>query len=418
MRYIEKLRRITAGEGGHGRRKSRNWKRRQLGKLAFGLALIMGMTHFQPVLASKVDQANDKKNEAQQGLNSANSEIEKIEKQQQELQAEINALDQDLGDVIVSLGILENDLATAQERLVQVQEDLEQAKEDEAAQYEAMKKRIRFMYERGDTAYLTSILESKSMADLLNRVEYVNEVYDYDRQLLVEYQTTKLQVAELEVEVESEIAEMEELQASYRDKQQQYETLIAQKQEQMGDFDSKLADVKALAAQMQATIEKQNEIIRQEEERQRREEEERRRQEANNSSNQNSGSSGGSNPAYKTDIDPQKVVDFACQFVGNPYVYGGNDINNGIDCSGFTKYVFAHFGITLPRYSGDQRKCGQAVSYNNAKPGDLIFYEGHVAIYIGNGQIVHASNSKPYPVGGIKISTATYREILAVRRML
>lgn len=412
MRYIARLRGNTVGEDSHRRNKNRNRKRRQLAKLAFALALVMGLTQIQPVLASKVNDATNKKNQAQQSLNSANKEMGKIEKQQESLQSEINALDSELGEVIVELSAVESDIAAAEEKLTQIQADLAQAQKDEAAQYEAMKKRIRFMYEQGDTAYLTSILESRSMADLLNRVEYVNEVYDYDRQMLAEYQATKIQVADLQEEVEGEIAEMEDLQANYKEQQQRYETLIAQKQKQMGDFDTKLASIKKLAAEMQKTIDKQNEIIRQEEE-------ERRRQETEK--NNNTGSeivSGGNNPAYTTNVDGNKLVDFACNYIGNPYVYGGNDINNGIDCSGFTKYVFGHFGVTLPRYSGDQRNCGKAVSYNHVQPGDLIFYSGHVAIYIGDGKIVHASNSKPYPAGGIKISPATYRTILAIRRVL
>lgn len=412
MRYIARLRGNTVGEDSHKRNKNRNWKRRQLAKLAFGLALVMGLTQIQPVLASKVNDATNKKNQAQQNLNSANKEREKIEKQQESLQSEIDALDSELGQVIVELSAVESDIAAAEEKLTQIQADLAQAQEDEAAQYDAMKKRIRFMYEQGDTAYLTSILESRSMADLLNRVEYVNEVYDYDRQMLAEYQATKIQVADLQEEVEGEIAELEDLQTNYKEQQQRYETLIAQKQKQMGDFDTKLASIKKLAAEMQKTIDKQNEIIRQEEE-------ERRRQETEKNNNTSDEiMSGGNNPAYTTNVDRNKLVEFACSYIGNPYVYGGNDINNGIDCSGFTKYVFGHFGVTLPRYSGDQRNCGKAVSYNHVQPGDLIFYSGHVAIYIGDGKIVHASNSKPYPAGGIKISPATYRTILAIRRVL
>lgn len=418
MKYIEKFQRRTAGEDRH--RNSRRWKRRQLGKLALMLALIMGITQFQPVLASKVNQATDKKNQAQQGLNSANSEIDKIEKQQKELQSQIDQLDSELVDVIVGLSVIETDLARAEETLVKVQADLEQAKEDEATQYEAMKKRIRFMYERGDTAYLTSLLESRSMADLLNRVEYVNEVYDYDRQMLVEYQTTKQQVEELEIEVETEIAEKEELQANYQEQQKNYETMLAKKRDQMSGFDSKLADAKNLAAQYKKTIDQQNEIIRKEIERQQEEERRRQEEEKNNSGQNNGGSSGGgSDPGYKTDIKGQDVVDFACKFIGNPYKYAGTDINNGIDCSAYVQYVFRHFGINLPRTSAEQRYVGKAVSYANAKPGDIICYDGHVAIYIGNGRIVHASNSKPYPIGGIKITNnAAYQTILSVRRVL
>lgn len=109
----------------------------------------------------------------------------------------------------------------------------------------------------------------------------------------------------------------------------------------------------------------------------------------------------------------QAVVDFALQFEGNPYVYGGTSLTNGADCSGFTQSVYAQFGYSLPRTSYEQQNWGTEVSYADAQPGDLICYGGHVAIYMGNGQIVHASNSQD----GIKISNdATYRTILSVRR--
>ena len=108
------------------------------------------------------------------------------------------------------------------------------------------------------------------------------------------------------------------------------------------------------------------------------------------------------------------VANYALQFVGNPYVYGGTSLTNGTDCSGFTMGVYRNFGVSLPHSSGAQRSMGYDVGgIGNAQPGDLICYSGHVALYIGNGQIVHASTAKT----GIKISNANYRQILAVRRI-
>ena len=112
----------------------------------------------------------------------------------------------------------------------------------------------------------------------------------------------------------------------------------------------------------------------------------------------------------------QEVVNFALQFEGNPYVYGGNSLTNGIDCSGFVQQIHAKYGISTPRNSTSLRYGGKAVAVSDMMPGDVVCYEGHVAIYIGGGQIVHASNSKPYPAGGIKTSNAYYRTIVAVRR--
>lgn len=110
----------------------------------------------------------------------------------------------------------------------------------------------------------------------------------------------------------------------------------------------------------------------------------------------------------------QAIVDYACQFIGNPYVWGGTSLTDGADCSGFVQSVFAHFGISLPRTTYDQINAGVEVNYDQAMPGDLICYDGHIGIYIGNGQIVNAQN----PEQGIGISPATYTTILSVRRIV
>ena len=110
----------------------------------------------------------------------------------------------------------------------------------------------------------------------------------------------------------------------------------------------------------------------------------------------------------------QAIVNYACQFIGNPYVWGGTSLTNGADCSGFVQSVFAHFGITLPRTTWDMEHVGTAVSYEQAVPGDIILYNGHVGIYMGNGQIVNAINSRR----GIGILPATYTSIVTVRRLI
>ena len=110
----------------------------------------------------------------------------------------------------------------------------------------------------------------------------------------------------------------------------------------------------------------------------------------------------------------QAVVDYACQFIGNPYVWGGTSLTNGADCSGFVQSVYAHFGISLPRTTYEMVNAGYAVSYEEALPGDLILYDGHVGLYMGNGTIVNAMNE----ADGIGICSATYTNIIAVRRVL
>lgn len=110
----------------------------------------------------------------------------------------------------------------------------------------------------------------------------------------------------------------------------------------------------------------------------------------------------------------QAVVDYACQFIGNPYVWGGTSLTNGADCSGFVQSVYKHFGVNLPRTSGAMRGSGRGVSYSEAIPGDIVCYSGHVGIYMGDGKIVNAINSSK----GIGVLPATYTNIVTVRRVL
>lgn len=135
----------------------------------------------------------------------------------------------------------------------------------------------------------------------------------------------------------------------------------------------------------------------------------------NSSSGKSSSTSGGKTYANPTGSSGSDVAQFALQFVGNPYVYGGTSLTNGTDCSGFVMSVYNNFGVSLPHSSAADRSVGATVNgLENAQPGDLICYSGHVALYIGNGQIVHASTSRT----GIIVSNANYRSILSIRRIL
>ncbi|MCD8123529.1 MAG: C40 family peptidase [Lachnospiraceae bacterium] len=110
-----------------------------------------------------------------------------------------------------------------------------------------------------------------------------------------------------------------------------------------------------------------------------------------------------------------QIVNYALSFVGNlKYVYGGNSLSSGVDCSGFVQQIYKHFGYSLPRTSDSQGNSGTSVSSSEMQPGDLVYYGGHIAIYIGNGQVVHASNAKT----GVKVSTWNYRTVKSIRNVL
>ena len=414
-------------------RKKHMWKMRLV---AAGLVAILGISCFQSASASALSKAKNKKSEAQTALDNANADIENIQSQQQELQSQIDALDADLVNIIMNLDILEGELSDKQTELDNVTAQLAQAQEDEQDQYDAMKKRIVYMYENGDDSYIEALVGATDFSDLLNRLEYAQQIYDYDRNLLTQYQETVQQVADLKSQVETEKAELEEVQQSYQEQQASYESMIAEKQSQMSDFDTQLASAQSLAAQYKATVDEQNEIIRQEQAAAAAAAAQNNNKGNNtttannnngNTTGNNNGSNtggdsttggstggGGLNPSFSTSVSGSDVVSYACQFIGNPYVWGGESLTNGADCSGFIKSVYANFGISLPHSSVALQRAGSEVSYENAQPGDIVCYAGHVAIYMGGGQIVHASS----PSTGIKTGSATYRSIISVRRVL
>ena len=406
-------------------RKKHMWKMRLV---AAGLVAILGISCFQSASASALSKAKNKKSEAQTALDNANADIENIQSQQQELQSQIDALDADLVNIIMNLDILEGELSDKQTELDNVTVQLAQAQEDEQNQYDAMKKRIVYMYENGDDSYIEALVGATDFSDLLNPLEYAQQNYDYDRNLLTQYQETVQQVADLKSQVETEKAELEEVQQSYQEQQASYESMIAEKQSQMSDFDTQLASAQSLAAQYKATVDEQNEIIRQEQAAAAAAAAQNNNKgnnttTANNNNGSNTGGDsttggstggGGLNPPFSTSVSGSDVVSYACQFIGNPYVWGGESLTNGADCSGFIKSVYANFGISLPHSSVALQRAGSEVSYENAQPGDIVCYAGHVAIYMGGGQIVHASS----PSTGIKTGSATYRSIISVRRVL
>ena len=198
--------------------------------------------------AETVSDAQRKRDEAQNQLNSVQNEMNNIESEKNQVAGEIEELDNQLVDLLMTVDILQGDLEKKNEELAQAQVAYDKAKEKEETQYEAMKKRIRFMYEKGDAMYLEVFLMAKSMADLINKAEYIDKLYTYDRNLLESYQRQKEEVAELQEKLKLEKSELEAMMAEYAQEEKGLETLITQKRAVVEDFDGKLAKAREQAA--------------------------------------------------------------------------------------------------------------------------------------------------------------------------
>lgn len=344
-----------------------------------------------------------KKAESQKQLDEVNKQMKDWESERKKLAGAIASLDSDLDELVVNLELLANDLEQKEIELDQAQVDLEAAQAEEDAQYEAMKLRIQYIYEAGQTDYLELLLTSGSFSEFLNRTDFSQEIYEQDRALLTAYEEKRAEVAALKEQLQLEKEELEMCQEEYESEKAVVEAQLAEKKAAEADYDNKLADAKAKAKKFKDEINKQNAELRRLEQAQ---------IAAGGSSGGKGGSTGGSVTVSGNSSRGKEIANYALRFVGNPYVYGGTSLTGGADCSGFTMSVFSKFGISLPHSSGAQGGCGRSVSYSEAQAGDLIVYPGHVAIYLGGGRIVHAANSKL----GITTGSATYRSFTTVRR--
>ena len=374
------------------------------------LILSMPMT----VYATKISDINAERDKTQQELNQANSTLSNLKEEREGIEEEINTLDEELMEVMASISMVEDEIVELEGQIEETEEDLKEAIADEEAQYEAMKKRIQYMYEKGDYSYLELLLECKNMSDLVSKSEYVEELYEYDRKMLIKYQEARQLVEDTK---EKLLMEQEELEVSKHELDEEkagLDELLEEKKAEASDYDAEIAKVKQAATLFKAKIKQQNAQIKKlEEEEAKKAAEEAAKASAgkSNSSNVDSSSiiSGASGSAKGKDI-----ANFACRYVGNPYVAGGTSLTNGADCSGFTFAIYKEFGISLPRTSTAQRGAGREVSLSDAQPGDIVCYAGHVAIYIGGGRIVHAST----PSTGIKYGNVNYKPVITVRRIV
>lgn len=370
----------------------------------------------------KQKDAEKKKSQAEQDLKDKKNEINGLKDQQQTTADDIKNKSAKLDEILAAQKKLQTDITSKQAEIEQNQKDLAAAQEKQQEQYDAMKKRIQFMYENSaEDNIWTAIIESNGITDMLNRIEYVSDVYDSDRALMDSYQAAVEQVKEIGTKLDNDMNELTAMQDDYEKQQADVEAAIVALENQKEQYASQIAQAQQQAENYQNIITAQGKIIQE--------------QEAAAAANSSPSSSsydgggagkggsiagdyaagGGKNPGASTGVSGSSVVSYAMQFVGNPYVWAGNSLTNGVDCSGFVHEVYAHFGISTPRYSQAFKSVGQAVSFDNIQPGDVVVYPGHVAIYAGGGVIVEAQSTKAGITANRNVQCHT---ILAIRRLV
>lgn len=375
----------------------------------------------------KQKDAEKKKSQAEQDLKDKKNEINGLKDQQQITADDIKNKSAKLDEILAAQKKLQTDITSKQAEIEQNQKDLAAAQEKQQEQYDAMKKRIQFMYENSaEDNIWTAIIESNGITDMLNRIEYVSDVYDSDRALMDSYQAAVEQVKEIGTKLDNDMNELTAMQDDYEKQQADVEAAIVALENQKEQYASQIAQAQQQAENYQNIITAQGKII-QEQEAAAAAAVARANSSPSSSSYDGGGAGkggsiagdyaagGGKNPGASTGVSGSSVVSYAMQFVGNPYVWAGNSLTNGVDCSGFVHEVYAHFGISTPRYSQAFKSVGQAVSFDNIQPGDVVVYPGHVAIYAGGGVIVEAQSTKAGITANRSVQCHT---ILAIRRLV
>lgn len=380
----------------------------------------------------KQKDADKKKSQAEQDLKDKKNEINGLKDQQQITADDIKNKSAKLDEILAAQKKLQTDITSKQAEIEQNQKDLAAAQEKQQEQYDAMKKRIQFMYENSaEDNIWTAIIESNGITDMLNRIEYVSDVYDSDRALMDSYQAAVEQVKEIGTKLDNDMNELTAMQDDYEKQQADVEAAIVALENQKEQYASQIAQAQQQAENYQNIITAQGKIIQEQEAAAAAAAAQAAAARANSSSSSSSydgggagkggsiagdyAAGGGKNPGASTGVSGSSVVSYAMQFVGNPYVWAGNSLTNGVDCSGFVHEVYAHFGISTPRYSQAFKSVGQAVSFDNIQPGDVVVYPGHVAIYAGGGVIVEAQSTKAGITANRSVQCHT---ILAIRRLV
>lgn len=387
-----------------------------VGGLLLSIPVANGNLDLQKWDGEKIFASTSGRDQAQDELDDLRDQMGDWEDEMDDLESKMSQKAQELSDLMADQEIIKTNIKETKSAITQAEKDLEAAKKKEKEEYEAMKRRIRYMYENStQDSLIDAILNANGVVDMLNRVEYVTQVHQSDRDLMETYKAAVVEVEVLAEGLQMDLNDLLTLEEQYKHQEESVQTALNALKSESANYETQLANAKKRANQLSKYIAEQNRLIAQ--------------QQQNNNNNNNSGggsskpsTSGGYlndpsyDPAFTSNVTGDELVKYALQFVGNPYKWGGNSLTNGCDCSGFVNLIYRHFGFkNVPRQSQAFKTYGKPVAFQNLKAGDIVIYPGHVAIYIGNGKIVEAQSSR----AGITCTRpVTCSTITGIRRAL
>lgn len=368
-------------------------KRVLSGFVALGLTITINIA----VLADPLQDMIKQKEAQEQQLNQQNNALKAAEDKVEELEMAIEKLDSQIEKMMIQIDDNKKAIVKSEAAVEAAKKDVEKAQKDIEAQQELFDKRMRAIYISGSQGYLSIILKSQGLSDLVSRVETVNKIIQFDKKVVKELEDKKAVLQDKKAALDKENmnllnikAENEKKLTALNDSKKQQETLIKEAKKQQSLLASKAKETKAAIAAAEKKI-----------------------KELRDAAPKYNPSRGSATPSQSN------LVVYASNFLGTPYVWGGGSPNPGFDCSGFMQYVYNHFGISLSRTTYTQINEGVAVSRDQLQPGDLVFFGSagdphHVGMYIGENAYIHA----PQTGDVIKISPLTRSDYLTARRIL
>ncbi|MCB2300701.1 C40 family peptidase [Clostridium tagluense] len=335
--------------------------------MVFGVTMSAGFTSVY------ADTASDK------------AKIQQVQAQRNSLESKVQMMDNQIEKIMSKINSNENNITNIQEHIKQTEINIAKAEADIKAEQILFDKRMRAMYMNGTSSYIDVILSSNGVEDLISRVEDLKTIITFDQNVISDLETKKVAINLKKVELDTENTKLIALRVDNKKKldtltkqKSEQTVLVAQLNAQENKYKAQLATDQAVEAR-QATQARQaaaDKIVN-------------AALSAVNPAPSVTPSRGGA--AFSSN----SLLAYASNFLGVNYVWGGTS-PSGFDCSGFTQYVFAHFGVDIPRVSEDQQNVGTLISRDNLQPGDLVFFGSpahHVGIYVGNGDMINAPHS-------------------------
>ncbi len=329
----------------------------------------------------------------QQRINESRNSLQDVKSKRQKLESDVEKMDNQIEELMHKISETKNKISSTKNEIKKAEKDIVKAEENIKKEQELFNKRVRAMYMNGVGSYLDIIVEAEGLSDLVSKVDSIKRIMDMDKKIISDLNDKRQALATKKQKLDDDNKKLLALQSGNESKlsdinkkKREQDTLLAQLRSQESMYAARISENQA---QIDAAIKQVNKIR-------------------------------DNVPKYvpsrgSSSLSSDTVVAYASNFLGTPYTWGGNGPNT-FDCSGFVKYVYAHFGVSLPRVASDQQGAGSPVSRGNLQPGDLVFFGSpahHVGIYVGNNAYMHA----PRTGDVVKISPLTRSDYSGATRV-